>query len=237
MDRRKSLKAIALGTVSAGMLLDACKLADKKEADNTVVAKDNADGNPTGINRMKEEAEHYKEITATTFFTPEEMATITVLGDIIIPKDDISGSASDAKVPDFIEFIVKDKPEFQVPMRGGLRWLDMQCYNRYQKAFTDCSKQQQIEMVEDIAFPVIKDKNGKVVSKRTIKPGYEQGVSFFSLMRNLTATGFYTSEIGGKDVGYMGNTPNQWNGVPADVLKQYNLAYTDKELKECISFS
>ena len=69
---------------------------------------------------MKEEAEHYKEVTSTTFFTPEEMATITVLGDIIIPKDDVSGSASDAKVPDFIEFIVKDKPEFQVPMRGGL---------------------------------------------------------------------------------------------------------------------
>jgi hypothetical protein len=63
------------------------------------------------------------------------------------------------------------------------------------------------------------------------------GVTFFNLMRNLTATGFYTSEIGGKDVGYMGNTPNQWNGVPADVLKQYNLAYTEKELKECVSFS
>ena len=56
-------------------------------------------------------------------------------------------------------------------------------------------------------------------------------------MRNLTATGFYTSEIGGKDVGYIGNVPNQWNGVPDDVLKQYNLAYTEKELKECVSFA
>jgi gluconate 2-dehydrogenase gamma chain len=225
MDRRKSLKAIALGTVSTGLLLDACKLADKKEADNKVVAKDINEGNPTGINRMKEEAEHYKQVTSTTFFTPEEMVTITVLGDIIIPKDDVSGSASDAKVPDFIEFIVKDKPEHQVPMRGGLRWLDMQCYNRYQNAFTDCNRTQQIEMVNEIAYP------------KKAKPEMKQGVSFFNLMRNLTATGFYTSEIGGKDVGYIGNQPNQWNGVPADVLKQYNLAYTDKELKECISFS
>ena len=55
-------------------------------------------------------------------------------------------------------------------------------------------------------------------------------------MRNLTSTGFYTSEIGVKDMGYMGNVPNQWNGVPAVVLKQYNLAYTEKELKECVSF-
>lgn len=225
MDRRKSLKAIALGTVSTGLLLDACKLADKKEPANKVVANDTDAGNPTGINRMKEEAEHYKEVTSHTFFTPEEMAAITGLADIIIPKDDISGSASDAKVPDFIEFIVKEKPEFQVPMRGGLRWLNMQCYERYKNGFADCTKDQQIEMVDAIAYP------------KKAKPEMHQGVSFFNLMRNLTATGFYTSEIGGKDVGYMGNVPNQWNGVPEDVLKQYNLAYTDKELKECRSFS
>ncbi len=225
MDRRKSLKALALGTVSTGLLLDACKLADKKEEDNKVVAKDNGSDNSSGINRMQEEAAHYKEVTSYTFFTPEEMATIAVLADIIIPKDDVSGSATDAKVPDFIEFIVKDMPEHQVPMRGGLRWLNLQCYNRYQNAFADCNKQQQIEMVDEIAYP------------KKAKPEMQQGVSFFNLMRNLTATGFYTTEMGGKDVGYIGNQPNQWNGVPADVLKQYNMAYTDKELKECISFS
>jgi len=225
MDRRKSLKAIALGTVSTGLLLDACKLADKKEAvNNAGKANSSAGNNDTGINRMKEEAAHYKEVTSTTFFTPEEMATITVLGDIIIPKDDVSGSASNAKVPDFIEFIVKDKPEHQVPMRGGLRWLDMQCLHRYKNSFAACNNQQQLEMVDAIAYP------------KKAKPEMKPGVAFFNLMRNLTATGFYTSEIGGKDVGYMGNVPNQWNGVPADVLKQYNLAYTDKELKECISF-
>jgi gluconate 2-dehydrogenase gamma chain len=226
MDRRKSLKALALGTVSTGLLLDACKLADKKEsgADKAAATGSNAD-NPTGINRMKEELARYKEETSTTFFTPEEMATIAVLSDIIIPKDDVSGSATDAKVPDFIEFIVKDMPQHQVPMRGGLRWLDLQCYDRYKNAFTDCTKDQQIEIVDQIAYP------------KKAKPEMKQGVTFFNLIRNLTATGFYTSEIGGKDVGYMGNTPNQWNGVPADVLKQYNLAYTEKELKECRSFS
>ena len=226
MDRRKSLKALALGTVSTGLLLDACKLADKKETTaKTEDATASSGDNDSGINRMQEEAAHYKEVTSTTFFTPEEMATIAVLADIIIPKDEVSGSATDAKVPDFIEFIVKDKPEHQVPMRGGLRWLDIQCYSRYQNAFTDCNKQQQIEMIDEIAYP------------KKAKPEMKQGVAFFNLVRNLTATGFYTSEIGGKDVGYLGNTPNQWNGVPADVLKQYNLAYTDKELKECISFS
>ena len=152
------------------------------------------------------------------------MATITVLTDIIIPKDDASGSASEAKVPEFIEFIVKDMPQHQVPMRGGLRWLDMQCLKRYENAFKDCTAQQQIEMVDQIAYPA------------KAKPDMSQGVQFFTLMRDLTASGFYTSEIGVKDVGYIGNTPAQWNGVPEDVLKQYNLSYTEKELKECVSF-
>ncbi len=225
MDRRKSLKALALGTVSTGLLLDACKLADKKEVSKDTVKAGNAtDKSNAGINRMEEEAAHDKELASYTFFTPNEMATITILGDIIIPKDEVSGSASEAKVPGFIEFIVKDMPEHQVPMRGGLRWLDMQCLNRYNNSFADCNNQQQIEMVDAIAYP------------KKAKPGMKQGVAFFNLMRNLTATGFYTSEIGGKDVGYIGNVPNNWNGVPDNVLKQYGLAYSEKELKECVSF-
>jgi len=219
MDRRKSIKALLIGGVSAGALIDACSPADKK-ADETKSETITT----SGINRMKEEQAHEKEVTSYTFFTPHEMATITILADIIIPKDGVSGSASDAKVPDFIEFIVKDMPDHQTPMRGGLRWLDMQCLKRFDNSFKDLTHEQQMQMIDEIAWP------------KKAKPGMAQGVSFFNLVRNLTATGFYTSEIGGKDVGYMGNVPNQWNGVPADVLKQYNMAYTEKELKECVSF-
>src|SRR5580698_2081983 len=221
MDRRKSIKALLIGGVSTGVLIDACSTPTDKKAEETKAAEPvKADG----INRMKEEQENEKELLSKTFFTPHEMATITILADIIIPKDGVSGSASDAKVPDFIEFIVKDMPEHQTPLRGGLRWLDLQCLKRFEKAFTECSHEQQMQMVDEIAWP------------KKAKPEMAQGVAFFNLMRNLTATGFYTTEIGGKDVGYMGNVPNQWNGVPADVLKQYNMAYTEKELKECVSF-
>lgn len=225
MDRRKSIKTIIVGTVgavSAGTLIEACNPAEDKKTDAPGTADATA---PAETHRMKEEEEHYKEVVSKTFFTPEEMATITVLGDIIIPKDEHSGSASDARVPEFIEFIVKDMPSHQIPMRGGLRWLDVQCLNRYGKAFKDCSQQQQIEMVDAIAYP------------QKAKPEMAQGVSFFNLMRNLVSTGFFTSQIGVKDLGYAGNVPNQWNGVPDDVLKQYGLAYTEKELKECVSFS
>jgi gluconate 2-dehydrogenase gamma chain len=217
MDRRRSLKLLATGAIAAPTVLAGCATDDKK---TTAVTEPtfNLDRNPAELKREKELLGQGK------FFTPEEMATITILGDIIIPKDAVSGSASDAKVPDFIDFIVRDMPGHQLPMRGGLRWLDMQCLTRYEKAFKDCSQQQQIEIVDMIAYP------------NKAKPEMSQGVAFFKLMRNLTATGFYTSEIGVKDIGYAGNTPTQWNGVPNDVLKQYNKAYTEKELSECVSF-
>ena len=206
-----------IGTVGAGVLVEACTSADKK---NIAASAD-----ASLDDRMLEEKAHLAKMEKEPkFFNEHEMATITVLGDIIMPKDEVSGSASDAKVPEFIEFIVKDMPTHQTPLRGGLRWLDLHCYKLYEKAFVNLSAAQQITVVDSIAYP---EKAAKELA---------QGVSFFNLMRDLVTTGFYTTEIGVKDLGYVGNAPNQWNGVPDEVLKQYKLAYTEKELKECLSF-
>jgi len=218
MDRRKSLKTLFVGTIGAGVLVEACKSADKKAiAASTDAALED---------RMQEEKDHLLKMEKEDkFFTPNEMATIALLSDIIIPKDAISGSATEAKVPDFIEFIVKDMPSNQTPLRGGLRWLDMHCLKQYDKAFKDCDGKQQIAVVDEIAYP------------EKAKPEVKQGVAFFNLMRDLVATGFYTSEMGVKDIDYKGNTPNQWNGVPDDVLKQYKLSYSEREMKECVQFT
>lgn len=220
MKRRESLKYIAAGALASGMLATGCKPSEKKEEVATGEVK-------SGIHRYEDELRYEESVAKMPkFFTDHEMATITILGDIIIPKDDASGSASDAGVPDFIEFTVKDQPRYQTPMRGGLRWLDVYCLKKFNKTFKDCSEKERIEVVDQIAYP----------ERAKDKPELAQGVAFFNLMRDLTCTGFYTSEIGVKDLGYMGNQPNQWNGVPEDVLKQYGLAYTEKELKECLSF-
>lgn len=216
MNRRDSLKALTIGTLSTEILLKACKPKDQKDSAAT--------GKTGEADRPAAEIERNNKLNAEKFFTDHEMATITVLGDIIIPKDDKSGSASDAKVPEFIEFIVKDMPDNQLPMRGGLRWLDVQMLNRYNNPFKDCTSQQQLEMVNEIAYPA------------KAKPETQQGVAFFNRMRSLTATGFFSSKMGMEDIGFVGNRPNQWNGVPDEVLKQYGLAYTEKELKESVSF-
>ncbi len=220
MKRRDSLKTLALGGLSAAAIIQqSCKTDEQKPADSNALASNSAAAGPA---RTPEEIARYNEIISKTFFTKEEFATITILADIIIPKDEKSGSASDAKVADFIEFIVKDQPNHQVPMRGGLRWLDLQCLHQYQKTFKDATPAQQLEMIDKIAYPL------------KAAPEHSQGVSFFNLMRNLTMTGFFTSAIGIKDLEFKGNTPNQWNGVPEEVLKAHGLAYTEKELKECI---
>lgn len=217
MDRRKYLKSLVVGTAGAGALLQSCE-NDKKEVVSAGSEKEFT------IDRTKEELEYERSLLKEKFFDDHEMKTIAILADIIIPADEVSGSATDANVPEFIEFIVKDMPRHQVPLRGGLKWLDLQCVKRYEKDFTSCTKEQQIEMVDEIAFP------------EKAKTEMTQGVAFFNLMRDLTATGFFTSKIGLKDLGYMGNRVNQWDGVPADVLAQYGVSYDQRTLDISVKF-
>ncbi|MFM8371279.1 MAG: gluconate 2-dehydrogenase subunit 3 family protein [Bacteroidota bacterium] len=210
MKRRNLLKSIGLTSLGLAGLSPQVKAAENIiAADNDGDKKKKEPWEPYG--RTESEKERDSRLLSEQFFTPSELTTIAVLADIIIPRDSHSGSASDAGVPAFIEFMAKDKPELQTPLRGGLHWLDAQTKKRFGAVFTDCNQKQQTEIIEDIAYP------GKV------KPGMSQGVAFFNLMRNLTASGFWSSQIGIADLGYVGNVPNQWTGVPDDVLKQYGL--------------
>jgi len=218
MDRRKYLKTIAVSSVGAATLLQGCETTPKQEV------KEGAAEVALNYDRTAAEKIREQKLQSEKFFDDHEMKTITILGDIIIPKDETSGSASDAGVPAFIEFIVKDQPRYQTPLRGGLKWLDIQSLKRFNADFASCTSQQQIEIVDDIAFP------------EKAKPEFQQGVTFFNTMRDLTACGFFTSKIGIKDLGYVGNTPNQWDGVPADVLAQYGVKYDERTLAESVKF-
>lgn len=212
MKRRDSLKALALTTFGIGIQTTPLKAADaiptEGVLENLFKEKDTDKPGSTEEEKVRD-----RKLKAEKFLTLAEIKVITVLSDIIVPADGVSGSASQAGVPAFIEFIVKDKPEMQTPMRGGLKWLDVQCLKMFDKTFIDITPSQRLTVVDLIAYPV------------NAKPEYSQGVKFFSLMRNLTLTGFYTTQMGFKDLGYVGNTPNNWEGVPQDVLDQYGLSY------------
>lgn len=216
MDRRKYLKTLAAGTAGVGLLVQQSCEPKKTGVEETPAT--------FTIDRTPEELAREKALMSEKFFDEHEMKTISTLADIIIPKDDVSGSATDAGVPDFIEFIAKDMPRYKTPLRGGIKWLDLQSLKRYNTDFVSCSQQQQIELVDEIAFP------------ETAKPDMQQGVAFFNTMRDLTACGFFTSKIGIEDLGYAGNRPNQWDGVPKEVLDQYGLKYDDRTLEISVKF-
>ncbi|RAV28148.1 gluconate 2-dehydrogenase subunit 3 family protein [Sinomicrobium soli] len=218
MDRRETIKTLVMGGVASGLILHGCVPGEEKQEQPAADAKTDREG----YGRTPDEAARDEALWDKTFFNEHEMATIAVLSDIVIPADDTSGSATEAGVPEFIEFIVKDIPEHQVPMRGGLMWLDRESGLRFDKQFIACAGEEQKAIVDDIAYP------------EEALPEMRQGVVFFSRFRNLVATGFYTSQIGIKDLGYVGNTPNVWDGVPQDVLDEHGLAYDEKMLKECI---
>ncbi|WP_025761321.1 gluconate 2-dehydrogenase subunit 3 family protein [Dyadobacter tibetensis] len=207
MKRRDSLRALTLSSLGLAAINPQVGLAEQRKLDSSPSLPNEDLVIPGG--RTKEEAIRDARLMKEEFLTKEELATIAVLSDIIIPADEKSGSATSAGVPEFIAFIAKDMPQHQVPLRGGLRWLDRESNKRFEKNFTALTHKQRINIVDDIAYP------------EKAKPQFSQGVAFFTLMRNLTASGFYTSKIGIDDIGYVGNTPNVWTGPPADVIKQY----------------
>jgi len=148
------------------------------------------------------------------FFTVHEWTTVGILVDLIMPKDERSGSATDAGVPEFMDFMMIDEPRRQTAMRGGLALIDRLCEQRFDKRFIDCTDQQRRALLDDIAFP----------AKAT--PATSQAVAFFSSFRDLTASGFWSSKIGVDDLKYIGNAyVREWKGCPDEALKKLGVSY------------
>ncbi|RIV42958.1 gluconate 2-dehydrogenase subunit 3 family protein [Flagellimonas pelagia] len=220
MDRRKSLKSIVLGSVAGGLALHGCK--PSAETEELVESP-----KMTYPGRVPLEEELIAELQEEEFLNPHEVATLTILCDLILPGSEQFKAASDADVVGFIEFMAKDNPRYQPDLRGGLMWLDHKCNTEFAKEFKDCTVEQQKSILDTIAFydPEV--------------PGNERPfeVNFFSLVRNLTMTGFYTTKIGIEEIGYKGNMPNVWDGVPEDVLAQHGVAYEEEWLAKCVDQS
>lgn len=217
MNRRDSLKTLIIGGAGSGLLLS-CRLDENADVSQLTDIKEKE----FDYGRTPAEEERDEELMSKDFYTEEEMATILVLADIIIPGDGKYPPASKTGVGEFIEFITKDIPEHKIPMRGGLRWLKTESNRRYNKNFTDLSQAERIAIIEDIAYP------------NEVKAELSQGAVFFNRIRNLVTTGYFTSKEGIEYLGYMGNKPNMWDGVPQEVLDRHGLAYDDKMLKKSI---
>jgi len=215
MDRRESFKTILVGGITGSLLLTGCE----PDVEESTASPESAEGL---YGRTEQEKARDARVKGETFFTQHEIATIAVLCDLILPATATAGSATDAGVPEFIEFIVKDITAHQTPVRGGLMWLDNRSSKLFEKDFASCSAAEQTRLLDEIAWP---DKS---------TPETEQGIKFFSRMRNLVLTGYYTTRIGIEDLGYKGNVPNVWDGVPEEVLRKHELSYDPAWLEKCV---
>jgi hypothetical protein len=151
---------------------------------------------------------------APKFFNAAEFRTVRILADMTIPRDSRSGSASDAGVPEFMDFIMIDMPWNQNWMRSGLAWLDGQAQSRFSKSFADATKSEREKILDDIAWPA------------RASQSLNEGVAFFNRFRDLTATGFWSSRIGVRDLQYVGNKfVPVWNGCPPAALRKLGVSY------------
>lgn len=153
---------------------------------------------------------------APQFFTAHEFATVTLLADLLIPADERSGSASDAGVPAYIDFALREVEDdvMRLAMRGGLAWLDAESGRRFGRTFVDAASAQRIAILDDIAWPA------------RVVPGLANGATFFSDFRDLVATAFWSSRIGVRDLQYQGNVPlPAWTGCPEAALRKLGVSY------------
>lgn len=158
---------------------------------------------------------------APKFFTAAEFRTARMLADMMIPRDERSGNASDAGVPEFMDFMMIDRPSNQKWMRDGLAWLDAESNTRFSKPFADATSAQREQILNDIAWPA------------RAPAGLTPGVSFFNRFRDLTSTGFWSSRIGVKDLQYQGNLfVPEWNGCPPAALNKLGVNYDKFDRKD-----
>jgi gluconate 2-dehydrogenase subunit 3-like protein len=148
------------------------------------------------------------------FFTAHEYATVGLLVDLIIPRDERSGSATEAGVPEFMDFMMVDQPRRQVAMRGGLALVDKLSQDRCGKRFVSATDRDRRALLDEIAYTSNPD------------PGLSHAIAFFSSFRDLTATGFFTSKMGVADLQYVGNVfVNEWTGCPEAALEKLGVKY------------
>jgi hypothetical protein len=149
-------------------------------------------------------------------FTAHEWDTVRLLVDLVIPKDERSGSATDAGVPEFMDFMLGDDRDLETPIRGGLAWLDHECDDRHAKTFLAATDAERSAVLDDIAWP------------KRAKPEHAAGVAFFNSFRDLTASGFFSSRMGVQDLRYIGNTfVAEWKGCPPEALAKLGVSYAD----------
>ena len=222
MKRRDSIKTMFLGSIGASLTLESCITSEDKTVLDQVWQYN--------YGRTTEELKWDYKVLTGKFFSDTELSTIEKIANIIIPPNEY-GSIKDAGVVELFEIIAKD---FSTPahnqygekvLRRGLIVFESICNSRFDKSILECSDEQIKSIFDDIAFSDNKDED------------LREAIRLFAVYRGMVLTGYFTSEIGIKDLGYKGNTPNVWDGVPEEILKDYSVSYDEEWISRCVDQS
>ena len=206
MDRRTAIKWMLTAATAAALL------------ERDTLAADPATPAAKGYGPDPDLLKDYKpgDLWPLTF-TETQRATAAALCDVIIPADSKSPSASSVGVHDFIDEWISapypDQAADRKPILDGLAWLDAESQRRFQNDFVNLIASQQTALCTDIAYAP------------KAKPEFKTAAQFFNKFRDLTSGGFYTTPVGMKDIGYVGNVPiATFEGATPAALKHLGLA-------------
>jgi Gluconate 2-dehydrogenase subunit 3 len=155
------------------------------------------------------------------FFTEAELTAVRVLADMIIPTDYRSGSATDAGTVEYADFVLSESgQETQRDWHDGLAWLDATCWQRSGGEFIHCSEEDRAKILDDIAWP------------DRAREEYRTAARWFNRVRDLVGSGFFSSQMGVQDVGYIGGVFNpNWQGAPPAATRALGVSYDEWDRK------
>jgi Gluconate 2-dehydrogenase subunit 3 len=210
MDRRTTIKWVLAVSASWPLLRARSGWAAEAAAAEPILALKGYGTDPDLLKTY-----HPGEVWPLTLTAPQRQLA-GVLSDLIIPADEHSGSASSVGVVDFIdEWVSAPYPHCQRDrpiVLAGFGWLEREAARRFGKGFAALDAGQQTGICDDIC------------DAARVVPAYREAARFFARYRDLTAAGFYSTPVGRKDLGYIGNVPlTHFEGPPPELLRKLNL--------------
>ncbi|MFW6039926.1 MAG: gluconate 2-dehydrogenase subunit 3 family protein [Gemmatimonadota bacterium] len=212
MDRRTVLKLIA-AAAAAPSVFAACETPDAADP----AAPASPSSNPLAAGTRFDPDLLDPVVPWERSLSEPELETLAALCDLIIPADERSPAASALGAHEFIDEWVSAPYEAmerdRILVRGGIVWLDAESNRRFGVArFVELTGAQRTAICDDIC-------NGEEAA-----PEFRSASRFFDKVRDLTATAFYTTREGMRDLGYVGNVPlAQWDPPPPEVLRKVGL--------------
>lgn len=152
------------------------------------------------------------------FFTAPELAVMRVLADLLIPRDERSGSATEAGTLEYADFVISESSErARQAWHDGFQWLDAECVRRFdRRRFVELLDAERTQVLDDIALPAR--------ARDEVRPGVE----WFTRVRDLIGAGFFSSRVGVQDLGYIGGVfVPEWRGAPEEALRELGVSYQE----------